>query len=305
MTMFTRLLVLTGLCALLFAAPARADVTAPTATPTPTPTATPTAAPAPRPIEMRKRPQVLGTARYGKTLKRTVGRFAVSGATYRTRWLRDGKPIKGRKATLRRYQIRVGDVGHRIRVRITVSKPGHRTTVRISKPRRIKHVRDVRHTVKYSVETRGDISADVAVFKRQVQATLDDPRGWRAAGIAFRRVSSGGSMTVVLSQASLVPTFSSGCSSMWSCRVGRYVVINQERWKHASPAWNAASGTTLRGYRHMVVNHEVGHWLGWGHTRCGGKDKPAPIMMQQSKGRDGCSFNSWPLPSERNVPRYR
>ena len=84
------------------------------------------------------------------------------------------------------------------------------------------------------------------------------------------------------------------CSTQWSCRIGRFVVINQERWRHASPAWNAA-GRSLRDYRHMVVNHETGHWLGRGHASCPGRGRPAPVMMQQSKGTGGCRFNPWPL----------
>jgi len=273
------------------------------AEPVPAPTVAPPTAQPPRTIEMRERPRIRGTARYGRTLTRTVGRWSVSGATIRTRWLRDEKPIPG--ATKARYRLQPADVGHVVRVKVTISKPGHRTTYRRSTGRTVKHVRDVRRTVKYTVATKGRITADLATFRRQVQQTLDDPRGWRAAGIRFRRVKSGGSMTLVLAQASQVTSYSSACSSQWSCRVGRHVVINQDRWKHASPAWNAAKGTTLRGYRHMVVNHEVGHWLGWGHASCPGKGKKAPVMMQQSKGRNGCAFNAWPKPSERNVPRYR
>ncbi len=101
----------------------------------------------------------------------------------------------------------------------------------------------------------------------------------------------------MLATAAQVPSFSSQCSAQWSCRVGRYVVINQTRWQHASPAWNAA-GRSLRDYRHMVVNHETGHWLGLGHAGCPGAGKPAPVMMQQSKGRDGCTFNPFPTRSE-------
>jgi hypothetical protein len=104
-------------------------------------------------------------------------------------------------------------------------------------------------------------------------------------------------MTLVLSEASRVPGFSSSCSSEWSCRVGRFVIINQERWKHASPAWNAAHGA-LRDYRHMVVNHESGHFLGLGHAGCPGPGRPAPVMMQQSKGLGGCHFNPWPTARE-------
>jgi hypothetical protein len=48
----------------------------------------------------------------------------------------------------------------------------------------------------------------------------------------------------------------------------------------------------------MVVNHETGHWLGHGHLGCGGAGRLAPVMMQQSKGLDGCKHNPWPLASE-------
>ena len=112
-------------------------------------------------------------------------------------------------------------------------------------------------------------------------------------------VARGGAFTLVLSQAGLVPSFSSGCSSMWSCRVGRFVIINQDRWKNASPAWNAAH-LALRDYRHMVVNHETGHWLGLGHASCPGKGRLAPVMQQQSKGLQGCRFNPFPTIHELN-----
>jgi hypothetical protein len=152
----------------------------------------------------------------------------------------------------------------------------------------------VRRHVTYSVITRGAVTTSVEVFRRQAQETFDDPRGWRYGGVELRRVRRGGDFTLVLAAAHAVPTFSSTCSPVWSCRVGRFVIINQERWKHASPAWNAA-GRSLRDYRHLVVNHETGHWLGRGHASCPAGGGPAPVMMQQSKGTGGCRFNPWPL----------
>jgi hypothetical protein len=162
----------------------------------------------------------------------------------------------------------------------------------------------VRRHVTYSVITRGAITASLEVFRRQAQETYDDPRGWRAGGVEFRRVRRGGDFTLVLAAARAVPTFSSTCSATWSCRVGRYVIINQERWAHASPAWNAA-GRSLRDYRHLVVNHETGHWLGRGHASCPAAGGPAPVMMQQSKGTGGCRFNPWPLDWEAAAVRGR
>jgi hypothetical protein len=160
--------------------------------------------------------------------------------------------------------------------------------------------------VTYRVETRGHITTSLKEFRAQAQETYADPRGWRSAGIELRPVKHGGAFTLVLSQASLVPSFSSGCSSMWSCRVGRFVIINQDRWKNASPAWNAAH-LAVRDYRHMVVNHETGHWLGLGHASCPGKGRLAPVMMQQSKGLNGCRFNPFPTTREINsrTPHHR
>ena len=65
----------------------------------------------------------------------------------------------------------------------------------------------------------------------------------------------------------------------------------------ATPSWNAAGGS-LRDYRHMVVNHETGHWLGHGHASCTGAGQPAQVMQQQSMSLQGCSFNAWPTTSE-------
>ena len=182
---------------------------------------------------------------------------------------------------------------------------GHRRTTPTPDPLTVEgYAIPVRRRVTYSVITRGAITTSLAVFRRQAQETYDDPRGWRAGGVEFRRVRRGGDFTLVLAAARAVPSFSSTCSVTWSCRVGRYVIINQERWKHASPAWNAA-GRSLRDYRHLVVNHETGHWLGRGHASCPAGGGPAPVMMQQSKGTGGCRFNPWPLDWEAAAVRGR
>ena len=152
-------------------------------------------------------------------------------------------------------------------------------------------------TVTYDVTTKGSIVANMTEFRAQANATLNDSRGWPRMGIAFQEVASGGMFTLVLSEASQLPTFSPGCSADYSCNAGRYVIINQDRWLGASGSWNQAGGS-LRDYRHMVINHETGHWLGHGHEVCGGAGQPAPVMQQQSINLQGCTFNPWPLASE-------
>jgi hypothetical protein len=152
-------------------------------------------------------------------------------------------------------------------------------------------------TVTYDVTTKGFISANVAEFRAQANATLNDGRGWSRLGVVFKEVQSGGDFTLVLSEASQMTSFSSGCGVDYSCRAGRYVIINQDRWQGATPSWNTAGGS-LRDYRHMVVNHETGHWLGHGHANCTGAGQAAQVMQQQSIDLQGCAFNAWPTAGE-------
>jgi hypothetical protein len=238
---------------------------------------------------------VVGVARYTHTLTAHPGRYTVDDVKVRYQWLSAGQPVAG--ATGQRYAIRPDDVGRRLKVQLTVTAPGHEPLVVTERTPVVRYRVDVRRTVTYHVETRGKVTASVKQFRQLAQETYDDPRGWRSSGIRFVPVAKGGSFTLVLAQASYLPSFSSQCSSMWSCRVGRFVVINQDRWLHASPTWNA-SGGSLRDYRNMVVNHETGHWLGLHHVQCPGPGKPAPVMMQQSKGLGGCTFNPWPTAHE-------
>jgi hypothetical protein len=265
-------------------------------------TAEPTPAPEPPAVQNLVAPSVAGTAAYGRTLSLRPGRWT-GGTALSVQWLRDGSRIWGARAST--YRIKPQDVGRRLSVRVTGSREGYRsTTVTTARTRVVQHRVPARRVVTYSVRTKGRVTADLSLFKRLAQQTFDDPRGWRSTGTVFRRVRRGGDFTLYLASSRTLPSFSAVCSRQWSCRAGRNVVINQTRWLYASPAWRR-SGGSLRDYRHMVVNHETGHWLGHGHRSCPRKGRPAPVMMQQSKGLGGCTFNPWPRPGERRLPRFR
>ena len=150
----------------------------------------------------------------------------------------------------------------------------------------------------------GSVEADFTDFKTKVAETLNDPRGWSRAGLKFIEVSSGQDVNVILSDpASLGAT--PGCSADLSCTTwANQVIINDIRWREGTEA-SRAGGMSTRDYQHMVINHEMGHWLGhYAHVdgctaENGFLGGPAPIMVQQSTGLRGCTgFNAWPLEAE-------
>ena len=74
-----------------------------------------------------------------------------------------------------------------------------------------------RHEYHYCVSTKGSVG-DTGEFGRTVYATLNDSRGWPRAGLTF--VESGSSkcdMTYILAAAEYMKSFSSLCSSQYSC----------------------------------------------------------------------------------------
>ena len=155
-------------------------------------------------------------------------------------------------------------------------------------------------TVTYCVGVDGVDPSFLPEFERKLAAVYSDSRGWGLGGkISFVKVASGCNMKVWLASASQVPTYGAICDNIWSCAVKPHVIINFDRWRYASDAWNQAAGS-LDNYRSMVINHETGHWLGFGHKYCGGAGQPAPVMQQQSISLQGCTFSPWPSAAERS-----
>jgi hypothetical protein len=148
----------------------------------------------------------------------------------------------------------------------------------------------------YTLERRGVPASGMRTFARIAKDTFTDGRGWSLGGrTSFTRAASGADFRLVLASPEAVTTASSHCSAFYSCRVGDVVLINNQRWRDPPSVWPGS----LHGYRHYVVNHEVGHWLGLAHSACPGSGSKAPVMLQQSKALYGCRPNSWPTPAER------
>ena len=153
----------------------------------------------------------------------------------------------------------------------------------------------------YKTLVWGTVVADFEDFRAKVAETLADARGWVRAGLRFVEVSSGQDLNIILSDAASLEGYNGYCSGSLSCTSGyNEVIINDERWREGTEE-TRAGGMNQRDYQNMVMNHEVGHWLGhYSHTEaCEVDGGPAPIMLQQSTGLRNCgSFNPWPLDAE-------
>lgn len=146
-----------------------------------------------------------------------------------------------------------------------------------------------------SVEVEEGLAVDLARFAEFVMTTLNDPRGWtQGQEMSFARTDGPADVQVVLASPD---TSAELCRPLvtrgtLSCRVGPRAIITHFRWVNGVEDY---AGDYTR-YRQYVVNHEVGHVLGHGHVPCPGEGEPAPLMMQQTLGLQGCLPNAWPQP---------
>lgn len=152
----------------------------------------------------------------------------------------------------------------------------------------------------FSVEVERGLGIEPVAFASRVEGALFDERSWGARGrIAFRRVPSGGSFRVTLASAGttrrLCQPLDTGRSL--SCFKRGRAVLNAYRWFHGSPYYQS-----LEDYRTYLVNHEVGHALRQGHVGCPSPGAVAPVMLQQTKGLQGCRANPWPYPEGGTEP---
>lgn len=195
----------------------------------------------------------------------------------------------------------VGGVRRDIDPLAGVSQPGNRAPIRI--PRRGSGTFDVvapRADVglagadtTFTVEVERGLPFPGPALARRVVATLLDDRGWSpVTGHTFRQVDAGSTIRILVASPDTTDAL---CAPLLtrgevSCRNGALVVLNARRWAFGVPHYQGR----LLDYRRYVVNHEVGHALGRAHESCPSPGAPAPVMLQQTYGLDGCARNPWP-----------
>ncbi|MFE4699485.1 DUF3152 domain-containing protein [Streptomyces sp. NPDC056738] len=164
------------------------------------------------------------------------------------------------------------------------------------------------HKYTYRVDIEQGLDLDGALFADAVQKTLNDKRSWAHGGArTFERIDSGTPDFVIT-------LASPGTTAEWCAKSGldttednvscdsastERVMINAYRWAQGSKTYGF--GDEIHAYRQMLINHEVGHRLGYGHVSCEKDGELAPVMQQQTKflDHDGihCRPNPWPYPT--------
>ncbi len=186
--------------------------------------------------------------------------------------------------------------GSRSPVSIPASGPGTFTTAGGGGER----VGGSGRTLTYVVQVEDGIGLSARDVAAEVERILADDRGWTADGeVGFRRVSGGASdFRVRLATAGTVDDicgqYGLDTGGEVNCNVGQDVMVNLKRWLLATQYY----ADDVTSYRALIINHEVGHFLGHGHEGCPGPGRPAPVMMQQIKGLHGCTTNVWPYDEE-------
>ncbi|WP_372497582.1 DUF3152 domain-containing protein [Tomitella gaofuii] len=176
------------------------------------------------------------------------------------------------------------------------------------------HVYTYTVDVEDGVDTTG-YGGDQA-FASMVDHTLANPKSWiNDPTVAFRRVDTPDADFHVALTSQMTVRQSCGYdipveTSCYNADLKR-VVLNEPRWVRGAVAFQGDIGS----YRQYMVNHEIGHAIGYAqHQPCQSDGGLAPIMMQQTFGvanddiakldPDGvvpkngmtCHANPWPFP---------
>ena len=150
------------------------------------------------------------------------------------------------------------------------------------------------NTINISLKIESTVNIDTNCMSNLVLKILNDPRGWSTIinkEFQFTNFEKN-DFEIIIATPNTVDELCAplATNGIYSCRRENKVVLNYFRWLAGAKDF----GTDLATYRLYLVNHEVGHMLGWGHTSCPAQGALAPLMMQQSRSTNGCRPYGWP-----------
>lgn len=149
----------------------------------------------------------------------------------------------------------------------------------------------------YRLEVEPATGVNPRVFTHIADTIITDERGWTGAGKwALQRVAADDAdIRVLLATPRTVDRLCAKAGldthGEVSCWNGRFAALNAKRWASGADGFVGS----LRSYREYLVNHEVGHGLGYGHEACPRRGARAPVMQQQTYATKPCKGNGWPV----------
>lgn len=158
---------------------------------------------------------------------------------------------------------------------------------------------DAEHNFPIAIRVEDGLKADVDEWAEYTLDILNDPRGWIMDGYYFTSNPDEATTNLVLASPDTVDElcYPHNTGGYTSCRRGNNVVINVDRWAFGAEPFMEAGGDLMT-YHQYLINHEMGHGIGYGaHEFCGAPGELAPIMQQQTLDMQGCLPNGWPNPN--------
>ncbi|KOG36633.1 MULTISPECIES: DUF3152 domain-containing protein [Streptomyces] len=149
---------------------------------------------------------------------------------------------------------------------------------------------------RYRVQVEDGIEISAQEAAAEIQRILAHPRGWAAHGRGrFQLVSENADFVIRIATPDTADALclrqGLRTHGELNCETSEGVVVNLRRWMLGSPTFAGKPEE----YRHLIINHEVGHEIGIrSHMGCPGPGRLAPAMMQQIKGLHGCRSNAFP-----------
>ncbi len=149
--------------------------------------------------------------------------------------------------------------------------------------------------INFSISLESNLPIDINCLSNFITSILNDKRGWKTVVEKEFQVVNyyDADFHIFLANPATVDEmcFPLQTNGIYSCRNGNQIIYNYFRWLSGAKDF----GIDMATYRLYLINHEIGHMLGWGHTNCPSQNALAPLMMQQSKSTDGCIPNGWPI----------
>jgi hypothetical protein len=134
---------------------------------------------------------------------------------------------------------------------------------------------------------RSDTPADADSLSQTAGGVLSSPTGWSLGGhLKWVLGEKDCNINLSISSVAEMSRLSANCVGLASCQSSSVLAFSSDSWRSTPKAWTGSLAT----YRGELVNHEVGHWLGFDHGSCS-QPTSKPVLGVPAVVIPGCSPN--------------